>query len=448
MWLTRVADPLRATLLWLARLWEPDAWPTCAPARTDDESFLRQMTYGALFVPPGGSPFPHGIVDEGELAELHRGFGTRPGDVGVVAFDAGRPVGAAWVRLVHSHGWVNDRTPELTIAVTDGVRGRGIGEEMLATLVDLATPLHPAISLSVDARNPAMRLYQRFGFIEVERRGDSVVMCRRLPGIGGTPDVVERRIERVSAYAFARREDDVLLCRLSGAPLNAGWWTLPGGGLDPGESLEEAMVREVMEETGLEASAVEPLCDHSVELRWLADDGTPEALTLRQHVFVADVGDGEPHHEVGNTTNWAEWMPIDGLWHLPLVPIAVRAMQDGLRRGQALSPERVVGLHAAALRTRMPELVVQDYAPHAEIRRGPIRYQGHDLLESYFGTILRRLGAGWLHLTPPEVHPDGAVSLAWRTYGGPGHGQGGELLLEVRHGLIVGEDVQVSAGLV
>ncbi len=415
------------------------------PARADDEAFLRELTFTALFVPPGAAPFPRSTVDNEDFAPLHKGFGTRAGDVGVVALDAGRPVGAAWVRLVHGHGWVNDRTPELTIAVTEGVRGRGIGEEMLALLVDDAARLHPAISLSVDARNPAMRLYHRFGFIEVERRGDSVVMCRRLPGVGGTPETVERRTERVSAYAFAHRDDSVLLCRLSGAPLNAGWWTLPGGGLDPGETLEEAMVREVREETGLEATVGRPLCDHSVELRWWADDGTPEALTLRQHVFLAEVSSGEPHHEVGNSTNWAEWLPLDGLWHLPLVPIAVRALQDGLRieGSPELTPERVVGLHAASLRTRVPELVVRDYAAHAEIRRGPIRYQGRDLLESYFATILRRLGAGWLNLTPPEVHPDGAVSLAWRTYGGPGHGQGGELLLEARHGLIVGEDVVV-----
>jgi len=415
------------------------------PARADDESFLREMTYAALFVPPDAPPFPRSIVDSEELAPLHKGFGTRPGDVGVVALDAGRPVGAAWVRLVHGYGWVNARTPELTTAVTDGVRGRGIGQEMLATLVDLATPLHPAISLSVDARNPALRLYHRFGFIEVERRGDAVVMCRRLPGVGGTPEEVQRRAERVSSYAFCRRDDDVLLCRLSGAPLNAGWWTLPGGGIDPGESLEAAVVREVKEETGLDATVGERLCDHAIELRWIADDGVAEALTLRQHVFLAEVSSGDPHHEVGNTTNWAEWLPLDGLWHLPLVPIAVRALQDGLRLdGQpALSPERVAGLHAASLRTRVPALVVKDYAADAEIRRGPIRYQGRDLLESYFGTILRRLGAGWLDLTPPEVRPDGGVTLAWRTYGGPGHGQGGELLMQMRNGLIVGEDVVV-----
>lgn len=36
------------------------------------------------------------------------------------------------------------------------------------------------------------------------------------------------------------------------------WWELPGGGLDPGESLEQAAIREVAEETGIELPHVGP----------------------------------------------------------------------------------------------------------------------------------------------------------------------------------------------
>ena len=44
--------------------------------------------------------------------------------------------------------------------------------------------------------------------------------------------------------------DSVLLVRRAKAPL-AGEWSLPGGAVELGETLEEAIVREVAEETGL-----------------------------------------------------------------------------------------------------------------------------------------------------------------------------------------------------
>ena len=47
-------------------------------------------------------------------------------------------------------------------------------------------------------------------------------------------------------FGPARR--DVLLTRRS----DNGRWCLPGGGMDPGESVEETCIREVLEETGLE----------------------------------------------------------------------------------------------------------------------------------------------------------------------------------------------------
>lgn len=57
----------------------------------------------------------------------------------------------------------------------------------------------------------------------------------------------------VSAAIF--RDGRVLIVRRARAPAN-GLYTLPGGGVELGETLEEAVVREVREETSL---AVEPI---------------------------------------------------------------------------------------------------------------------------------------------------------------------------------------------
>ena len=85
-----------------------------------------------------------------------------------------------------AYGYVDDRTPELAIAVDPGRSGQGIGGAMLARLLSEAERRFAAVSLSVRADNDARRLYERFGFRpvdgrEVENRvgGTSITMVRR-----------------------------------------------------------------------------------------------------------------------------------------------------------------------------------------------------------------------------------------------------------------------------
>ncbi len=59
----------------------------------------------------------------------------------------------------------------------------------------------------------------------------------------------ERPVAAVGAIVF--REGKVLLVRRGVEP-SAGLWSIPGGAVELGETLHEALVREVKEETGLE----------------------------------------------------------------------------------------------------------------------------------------------------------------------------------------------------
>ena len=60
----------------------------------------------------------------------------------------------------------------------------------------------------------------------------------------------------VCVGAIIIKEDEVLLIKRGTAP-SIGNWSIPGGGVELGESLEDACHREVQEETGLEIQIIE-----------------------------------------------------------------------------------------------------------------------------------------------------------------------------------------------
>ena len=81
----------------------------------------------------------------------------------------------------------------------------------------------------------------------------------------------QRPLVGVGAIIF--RRDRILMAQRGKAPLK-GWWSLPGGALELGESLEAAVCREVLEETGL---VVEPVKLFEVFERIMRDPaGAPE----------------------------------------------------------------------------------------------------------------------------------------------------------------------------
>ena len=77
----------------------------------------------------------------------------------------------------------------------------------------------------------------------------------------------------VGVGAILLRRDRILMAQRGKEPLK-GWWSLPGGALEIGESLHDAVCREVREETGLE---VEPVRMFEIFERIMRDkSGAPE----------------------------------------------------------------------------------------------------------------------------------------------------------------------------
>ena len=107
----------------------------------------------------------------------------RRGDAGVLALEGPHAYGAAWYRLFTADepgfGFVDEATPELTIAVVPSRRGKGAGSELLqALLVRAREDGYAAVSLS--AAKGQTEFYERYGFETVSEAPHAVTMLARL----------------------------------------------------------------------------------------------------------------------------------------------------------------------------------------------------------------------------------------------------------------------------
>jgi len=141
---------------------------TISPATAFDVPFLWAVLNN-LAVQAGIGPLSPEPDSASAFGKYVAGWG-RAGDFGVVAHDQTRhPLGVAWYRLflaeAPGYGFVAPDVPELSIGVLEHARGQGIGGALLAALLQTAQEQrYRALSLSVDRRNPARRLYERHGF--------------------------------------------------------------------------------------------------------------------------------------------------------------------------------------------------------------------------------------------------------------------------------------------
>jgi ADP-ribose pyrophosphatase YjhB (NUDIX family) len=124
----------------------------------------------------------------------------------------------------------------------------------------------------------------------------------------------------------------VLLVRRGHEPLK-GQWSLPGGGLEVGESLTAGVVREVSEETGL---TVEPL-----ELIELLDRIHRDGERVRYHYVIADylcrvVGGELKAASDADAVRWVERAEWNSHSALKLDPITVRVIEAGWHRARTI----------------------------------------------------------------------------------------------------------------
>jgi len=135
------------------------------------------------------------------------------------------------------------------------------------------------------------------------------------------PDLVRRRGEtatayqRVAVYAVARSPHGVLLTQNSARTSTPGRWSLPGGGMDPGELPEQSLHREVWEETGQHVVTAGLAAVTSQHWVGRAPHGRLEDFHAVRIVYWADcAAPTDPVvHDADGTTVAAAWVPVERL---------------------------------------------------------------------------------------------------------------------------------------
>lgn len=154
-------------------------------AKAQDEPVLWLMLTFAAWMGSGGEEQIAQARSDPYLSTYVSEWGTKNGDLGVVARDGGGEVlGAAWLRLGRGEGPFklgDKQVPELATAVMPHARRQGVGTVLMNHLIELAMRSFSRIVLSVREENPAVLFYSRHGFREVSRMknrigGDSLVM--------------------------------------------------------------------------------------------------------------------------------------------------------------------------------------------------------------------------------------------------------------------------------
>jgi 8-oxo-dGTP pyrophosphatase MutT (NUDIX family) len=141
------------------------------------------------------------------------------------------------------------------------------------------------------------------------------------------------KLQRVAAYALVLRDDRILLTRLASRISADEKWHLPGGGVDHGENPRDALVREIREETGLEAEVGDTARVYSAHLPSMWRKGRRWDYQALRIVYDAWVPADSPEPrvvEVDGSTVDVAWHPVTDVLSgdLPVTDIVTEALAE------------------------------------------------------------------------------------------------------------------------
>lgn len=115
------------------------------------------------------------------------------------------------------------------------------------------------------------------------------------------------------AVGILLRNGQVLACqrrKTTRLPLK---WEFPGGKVEPGESPEQTVARELREELGIDVGEVR----HFHLQEWTYhDNGSQEGRSYRVHYYIVPTFSGEPVNRVFEDIKWVR---VDELWEMDIL---------------------------------------------------------------------------------------------------------------------------------
>jgi 8-oxo-dGTP diphosphatase len=119
---------------------------------------------------------------------------------------------------------------------------------------------------------------------------------------------MENKIQKIGVTAFIVKENKLLIVRRSKNEFFLPeYYEMPGGKVEFGESLEDALLREVKEETGLEIKVVKPYATFS----YLSDDGGRHTVDVQFIVEAVNEPDNVKISSAHDEFKWIKKEEID-----------------------------------------------------------------------------------------------------------------------------------------
>lgn len=152
------------------------------PLIREDREAAIEIFYHGLY--DQGASLPDRAILDRPILQPYLADFPNDTDIGLLALDCvnGAPAGVVYCRFFEPDfcgvGFYRRGIPELSIGVMPAYRGRGCGTVLMSATLRETDARRLDVSLNCNPKNPAHRLYERFGFAVIASRPIGDLMLR------------------------------------------------------------------------------------------------------------------------------------------------------------------------------------------------------------------------------------------------------------------------------